>query len=75
MNTEVNPFSVSWKRKMISPHIHRGVLEFFLVYALFSSKLVHGTLSLCFITQLIYENFGYFILFPFLCQKNVLLGL
>ena len=51
MKTEVNPFSVSWTRKWF-PVILNGVLEKVLVSAQFSSKLAHGTLSLCFIMTL-----------------------
>jgi len=41
MNTEVDPFSVSWTRKLF-PLMLNGVLENVLVCAEYSSKLAHS---------------------------------
>ena len=52
MTTEVNSFSFPSTRHDFPPPILNGVLENILVCAQFSLKLKHGTLMLCFITQL-----------------------
>ena len=51
MKTEVNQFSRTWTRTWV-PLLLNDVLLNVLVCAQLSSKLAHGTYSLCFITQL-----------------------